>query len=50
MAAPPELFPVTSEYDGLTVAAVLRALLPDRSWSQVRQLVSARRFRRPRRL
>jgi 23S rRNA pseudouridine1911/1915/1917 synthase len=42
---PDSPFPVSPEHDGQTVAAVLRALLPDHSWRQVRQLVAARRVR-----
>jgi 23S rRNA pseudouridine1911/1915/1917 synthase len=42
---PDATFPIRPEDDGQTVAAVLRTLLPDHSWRQVRQLVAARRVR-----
>src|SRR5262245_37724474 len=42
-------FPVTltisAEQTGLTLAALLRALLPDHSWNQVRRVVETRRVR-----
>jgi 23S rRNA pseudouridine1911/1915/1917 synthase len=38
-------FPITAEQAGGTLAALLRARLPDLSWSQVRRLVEARHVR-----
>ncbi len=38
-------FAITSEQAGLTVAALLRQLLPGESWSDVRRAVAARRVR-----
>src|SRR6478672_2870908 len=38
-------FPVPPEQAGQTLAAVLRARLPGRSWAQVRQLIAGRRVR-----
>lgn len=35
---------ITAANEGLTVAALLRQLLPDHSWSQVRRVVAARRI------
>jgi 23S rRNA pseudouridine1911/1915/1917 synthase len=40
-----EPFPVTPEHADKTLAALLRALLPGQSWSQVRQHIAARRVR-----
>jgi len=36
-------FHLTDEHDGLNLAAALRRLLPDRSWSQVRKLIAGRK-------
>jgi 23S rRNA pseudouridine1911/1915/1917 synthase len=36
-------FHLTREHDGLNLAAVLRSVLADRSWSQVRRLIAGRR-------
>jgi 23S rRNA pseudouridine1911/1915/1917 synthase len=36
---------VTSEQEGMTLAALLRGLLPERSWSQVRRLIETRQVR-----
>jgi 23S rRNA pseudouridine1911/1915/1917 synthase len=38
-------FPVTAETAGQTLAAALRRWFPDRTWSQVRQLVQTRRVK-----
>jgi 23S rRNA pseudouridine1911/1915/1917 synthase len=38
-------FPVNPDHDGLTVAALLRVLLPGQSWNQVRRVVETRRVR-----
>jgi 23S rRNA pseudouridine1911/1915/1917 synthase len=38
-------FPVSAEQAGVTLAALLRARLPDLSWSRVRRLVQARHVR-----
>jgi 23S rRNA pseudouridine1911/1915/1917 synthase len=38
-------FPINSEHDGLTVAGLLRSLLPGQSWNQVRRVVETRRVR-----
>jgi 23S rRNA pseudouridine1911/1915/1917 synthase len=40
-----EPLPVPAEHDDATLAALLRALLPGQSWSQVRRLIEARRVR-----
>ena len=36
-------FHLAAEHDGLTLAAALKRLLPDQSWSQVRKLIAGRR-------
>ncbi len=36
-------FPIPAEMAGQTLAAILRGLFPDQSWTQVRNLVAARR-------
>jgi 23S rRNA pseudouridine1911/1915/1917 synthase len=40
-----EPFPVPQEQAGLTLAALLRQLLPGQSWNQVRRLIDTRRAR-----
>jgi len=44
-AISPQTFTVAAEQGGTTLAAFLRARLPDRSWSAVRRLVETRRVR-----
>jgi 23S rRNA pseudouridine1911/1915/1917 synthase len=39
----PQIFPVTAQTAGQTLAAALRQWLPGQSWSEVRQLVQGRR-------
>src|SRR5436305_15282887 len=36
---------ITAEHAGITLAALLRHLLPDHSWAQVRRLIETRRAR-----
>src|SRR3954451_8396561 len=36
-------FHLATEHDGLTLAAALKRLLSDQSWSQARKLIAARR-------
>lgn len=38
-----QTYHLTAEHDGLTLAAVLRKLLPGQSWEQVRRLIAARK-------
>jgi 23S rRNA pseudouridine1911/1915/1917 synthase len=40
---PPRTIHLAAEHSGLTLAAALKRLLPDQSWSQVRKLLAARR-------
>jgi len=40
---PSQTFHLAAEHRGLTLAAALRRVLPDHSWSQVRKLISGRR-------
>ena len=40
---PPRTIHLAAEHNGLTLAAALKRLLPDQSWSQVRKLLAARR-------
>src|SRR5260370_16223509 len=44
-APPPHTFEVPAEQAGVTLAAFLRARVPDLSWSQVRRLIETRRVR-----
>src|SRR6476661_6713010 len=39
----PETFHLAAEHSGLTVAAAMKRLLPNHSWSQVRNLIGSRR-------
>ncbi|MBW8883409.1 MAG: RluA family pseudouridine synthase [Planctomycetia bacterium] len=40
----PQTIHLAEEHSGLTVAAALKRLLPDQSWSQVRKLIASRRI------
>jgi 23S rRNA pseudouridine1911/1915/1917 synthase len=42
-AFPIDAFPIPAEFAGQTLAAILRKHLPGQSWTQVRQLIAARR-------
>ena len=45
MSIPARSFTITAEQEGVTLAALVRAWLPGRTWSQARRLIETRHLR-----